>query len=104
MHFSFRTAASAVALTFVSATCALSQAPAIGVCTVFPADNIWNTPVDQLPVSSNSSAWVTTIGSTKTAHADFGSGLYAGAPIGIPYVTVPVTQTKYPASFTYASE
>jgi hypothetical protein len=30
--------------------------------------------------------------------------LYNGAPIGIPYVTVPGTQTKYPASFTYADE
>src|SRR5438105_3352248 len=73
-------------------------------CPVLPADSIWNTPVDQLAVSSNSSAWVTTIGSTKTIHADFGSGLYNGAPIGIPYVTVPGTQTKYPATFTYADE
>src|SRR5882724_4125570 len=81
-----------------------AQSPTIGACPALPADNIWNTPVDQLPVSSNSSAWVTTIGATKTAHADFGSGLYNGAPIGIPYITVPGTQTKYPASFTYADE
>ncbi|MCU1237629.1 MAG: putative outerrane protein (modular protein), partial [Candidatus Solibacter sp.] len=83
---------------------AFAQAPVIGACTVLPADNIWNTPVDQFPVSGNSSAWVNTIGATKTAHADLGSGLYNGAPIGIPYVTVPGTQTKYPASFTYADE
>ena len=37
-------------------------------------------------------------------HPDFGSGLWDGAPIGIPYVTVPGTQTKYPATFTYQSE
>ena len=41
-----------------------------------PADNIWNTPVDQLAtVSTSSSAWVTTIGTTKPVHADFGSGV-----------------------------
>ena len=78
--------------------------PSIGSCTVFPADNIWNTPVDQLPVSSNSAAWVNTIGTNAPVHADFGSGLYNGAPIGIPFITVPGTQTKYPATFQYASE
>jgi hypothetical protein len=37
-------------------------------------------------------------------HPDFGSGTYNGGPIGIPFVTVPGTQTKYPATFTYQSE
>jgi hypothetical protein len=96
--------ASAAVLTALTLGSAFAQAPLAGACSVLPADNIWNTPVDSLPVSGNSSAWVTTIGSTRTAHADFGSGLYAGAPIGIPYITVPGTQTKYPASFTYADE
>src|SRR5689334_1347474 len=88
----------------LTASFALAQGPRIGNCPVFPADNIWNTPVDQLPVSGNSTAWVNTIGATKNIHADFGSGLWDGAPIGVPYVTVAGTQTKYPASFTYASE
>ncbi|HXA50731.1 MAG TPA: hypothetical protein VNV86_10525, partial [Candidatus Acidoferrum sp.] len=60
--------------------------------------------MDQFPVSGNSSTWVNTIGATKTVHADFGAGLYGGAPIGIPFITVPGTQTKYPATFTYADE
>lgn len=83
---------------------ASAQAPTLGNCTVFPADNIWNTPIDQLPVSPNSSTYVNTIGAATGVHADFGSGLWDGGPIGIPFVTVPGTQTKYPASFTYASE
>jgi hypothetical protein len=91
-------------LILLVAVTAAAQSPTIGGCQVLPADNIWNTPVDQLPVSANSVAWVATIGSTKTAHADFGSGLYDGAPIGIPFVTVPASQTKYPATFQYASE
>ena len=96
--------ACAVALTLFAVSTAAAQAPAIGNCQVFPADNIWNTPVDQLPVTASSSAWVNTIGAAKALHPDFGSGLYDGAPIGIPYMIVPGTQTKYPATFTYMSE
>src|SRR5258707_14713500 len=88
------------------ALAALGQAapPTIGACTVLPADNIWNTPVDQLPLDTNSATYVATIGSGTTLHADFGSGTYNGGPIGIPFVTVPGTQTKYPATFLYADE
>jgi hypothetical protein len=60
-------------------------------------------PVDQLPVSGNSSTYVNTIGQATTLHPDFGT-VYDGAPNGIPYVTVPGTQTEYPATFTYADE
>jgi len=81
-----------------------AQAPTIGTCTVLPADNIWNTPVDQLPVAPNSSTYVNTIGAATGVHADFGSGLWDGGPIGIPFVTVPGTQTKYTATFDYADE
>jgi hypothetical protein len=76
----------------------------IGNCTVLPADNIWNTPVNTLPVSPSSSTWVNTIGASTGVHPDFGAALWNGAPIGIPFVTVPGTQTKYPAAFTYQSE
>ena len=95
--------ACAIALALFSVP-ASAQSPTIGNCLVFPADNIWNTPVDEISVSPSSSTWVNTIGSTKTVHADFGSGTYNGGPLGIPYVTVAATQTKYPASFTYADE
>jgi hypothetical protein len=83
---------------------ASAQAPTIGACPVLPADNIWNTPVDSLPVSSNSSTYINTIGATTGVHADFGSGTWDGGPIGIPFLTVPGTQTKYPAAFQYADE
>jgi hypothetical protein len=81
-----------------------AQVPTVGNCTVLPADNIWNTPIDQLPLDANSAAYVTTIGASTSVHPDFGSGLYSGAPIGIPFVTVPGTQTKYPVTFQYADE
>jgi len=47
---------------------------------------------------------VNTIGASAPLHPDFGAGIWDGGPIGIPYVTVPGTQTKYPATFTYQSE
>ena len=86
------------------ASAAHATPPTIGACPVLPADNIWNTPIDQLPLDPNSATYVSTIGSGTTLHADFGAGLYNGGPIGIPYVTVPGTQTKYPATFLYADE
>ena len=73
-------------------------------CPVFPADNHWNLRVDRLPVLPNSDAIVRSIGAGEHMHADFGSGHYQGAPIGIPYVTVPRRQRRVPVSFQYAAE
>jgi hypothetical protein len=92
------------ALTLTVSIAALDAQPTIGSCPVLPANNVWNAPINQLPVSANSATLVNTIGAGVTLHADFGSGLYAGEPIGIPFITVPGTQTKYPATFQYASE
>jgi len=79
-----------------------AQGPTIGSCPVFPASNIWNIPVDKLPVSPNSATYVNTIGATLPVHPDFGT-VYDGAPNGIPYITVTGAPT-ITATFTYASE
>ncbi len=94
---------SVFSLLVVAAGCIAAQ-PTIGSCPVFPANNVWNQPIDHLPVMSNSATLVTTVGSGVTLHADFGSGLYEGAPIGIPFVTVLGLQTKFPVTFQYADE
>jgi hypothetical protein len=73
--------------------------PCESVCPVLPSDNIWNTPVDTLPVDANSAAYIATIGSAVGMHADFGSGTWNGGPIGIPYIFVPGTQPKVPIHF-----
>lgn len=78
--------------------------PTIAGCTVFPADNIWNTPIDWLPVHPNSDAYVATIGANTVLHPDFGSGLWNGGPIGIPFVDISGTQPGIAVSFTYADE
>jgi hypothetical protein len=82
-----------------------SQAsPQVAGCAVFPADNVWNTPVDTLPVHANSDAYVATIGADGQVHADFGSGTWDGGPIGIPYADVPGSQPKVAITFEYDDE
>jgi hypothetical protein len=76
----------------------------LGGCPVLPADSVWNTPVNTLPVDSRSSSYITTIGNSTGLHPDFGSGLWDGGPIGIPYTIVPGTQARVPVSFDYADE
>ena len=83
------------------------DSPQVAGCNVFPADNIWNVPVDSLPVDGNSSAYIATIGADGTLHPDFGSGEWppgSGAPIGIPYLDVPASQTRVNVTFTYDDE
>ena len=92
-----------VVATFVVSGTAHAQ-QMIGQCPVLPPNNIWNTPVDTLPVLSNSTTMVNTIGASIGFHADFGSGTWDGGPIGIPFITVPGTQTRYPATFLYDDE
>jgi Dockerin type I domain len=87
----------------VLAGSAWAQGPTIATCPVLPTNNIWNMPVDQLPVSVNSATYVNTIGAASPLHPDFGT-VYNGAPNGIPFITVPGTQTKYPATFLYYDE
>jgi len=52
----------------------------------FPADNLWNQNIASAPVDPNSDAYINFIGSKTPLHPDFGSGLYAGQSIGIPYI------------------
>ncbi|MFZ2447997.1 MAG: hypothetical protein WAW37_16695 [Syntrophobacteraceae bacterium] len=73
-------------------------------CPVFPADNVWNTPIDTMPVDERSSEYVATIGAAVGLHPDFGSGTWDGGPIGIPYNVVPGSQPKAPITFDYATQ
>jgi len=82
---------------------AVHSSPQIGACPVLPVDNVWNAPVDALPRHPSSDAYVATIGATRGVHPDFGT-VYEGAPIGIPFVTVPGTQPKVAVSFEYDDE
>ncbi|HXY55494.1 MAG TPA: hypothetical protein VEM40_12570 [Nitrospirota bacterium] len=65
----------------------------------FPADNPWNTDISSAPVDTNSAALISSIGLTAGLHPDFGSGLYNGAIMGIPYIVVTSSQPFVPIQF-----
>jgi hypothetical protein len=70
-------------------------------CPIFPATNVWNKPVDTLPVAAGSDAMIKAIGADSSVHPDFGS--YLG--YGIPYnVVSDKTSRKVTFKFDYASE
>jgi hypothetical protein len=69
-----------------------------------PVDSFWHADVSGLPVNAQSSNWISSAGVSAGLKADFGSGTWDGGPIGIPYTTVPESQTKVPVSFTYDDE
>jgi hypothetical protein len=78
--------------------------PTLEGCPMLPADNIWNTPVNTLPVDPNSSAYISIIGPARGIHPDFGSGTYNGSPVGIPYTVVNGTQPTVSVTFDYEDE
>ncbi|MBN1696129.1 MAG: hypothetical protein JW881_01335 [Spirochaetales bacterium] len=83
----------------------IGEGPDIEGCPVFPANNIWNTPVDDLPVNLHSDEYIVSIGTEKYLHPDFGSGTYLGAPIGIPFITVNALQPSVTINYTaYGAE
>jgi hypothetical protein len=80
-------------------------APQLGGCPVFPSSSVWNQRVDTLPVAKDSGTLIRSIGLTAPVHPDFGSGLYDGQRIGIPYVIVSGARTpKATPRFDYAGE
>jgi hypothetical protein len=87
------------------ATADLGAGASLNGAVPFPADNAWNTDISGAPVDANSAALIASIGTGGALFPDFGSGTYNGAPIGIPYVVVPGSQTKVAINFTaYGSE
>ncbi len=65
---------------------------------IFPADNAWNQDISGQSVDPYSSQIIAGF-STSSLKADFGSGLWDNAPIGIPFVVVCGSQPKLPVTF-----
>src|SRR5215475_6194328 len=81
------------------------SAPSIGGCTIFPADNPWNTRIDdttKFPVHPQWSAYQGTMNLTKHMHPDWGD--WSTDHYGIPWQTVPASQPGVPMMFMYADE
>ena len=80
-----------------------SQVQVIGGCQIFPDDNMWNTPVDQLDVHPLSDTYIQSIGADTELHPDFGTE-WEGYLLGIPYTTVPDDQAMVDVTFEYWDE
>jgi hypothetical protein len=98
-----------IALAVVASLVGVASAHALRVpgaskCPVFPATNAWNERVDTLPVAANSAQMIQSIGLATGLHPDFGSGLYDGQPIGIPYDVVSKQTKRFRVKFDYADE
>jgi len=103
-----RYAFAALALLFLQLSSTTSALAASGTCSgmsvgqltslngfvPFQASSLWNTDISSAPLASNSANIINYIGSTVTLHPDFGSGLYEGSSIGIPYEIVSGSQAK----------
>jgi hypothetical protein len=78
--------------------------PSAPACPIFPANNPWNDRVDSLPVAASSAQTIASIGLDTGLHPDFGSGLYDGQPIGIPFDVVSKSTPRSHVSFDYSDE
>jgi hypothetical protein len=65
----------------------------------FTSDNLWNKDISGASVDPNSAAIINFIGSGIHVHPDFGSGLYQGSQIGIPYLIVGPQQSVVNVNF-----
>jgi hypothetical protein len=88
-----------------AAAVAAVAVPTIGGCPIYPADNPWNTRVDDpqaYPVHPNSATYLANMSPGSHLHADWGD--WSGSKYGIPWETVPGTQPMVPVTFEYADE
>jgi hypothetical protein len=85
------------------ASAAVAGPPVIGGCSVFPANNPWNTDISDVkayPADVNSAKYISNMSPSTTLHPDFGQN----PTYGIPFAVVPSTQPKVPVSFRYNSQ
>jgi len=74
-------------------------------CPMFPADNVWNTPIANLPVDPHSAQWLTSMNSgTTNLHPDFGPSGDPTNPYGMPYTVVSPSHPSVSLTFDYADE
>jgi hypothetical protein len=74
--------------------------PTLGGCPVLPAGNVWNQPVNALPVRADSATMIAAIGATSGLHPDFSN---AGG-YGIPFNVVGAATPRSAVTFYYPDE
>jgi hypothetical protein len=97
-----RTFAIAASLALVALLGAPSGAAVPGTpCTVFPATNVWNMDISNLPVHADSATWLASAAADTThLHPDFGPP----KDYGIPWDVVTNAHPSIPVKFQYADE
>jgi hypothetical protein len=71
--------------------------PTVGGCSVFPADNAWNSEITRAAVHPMSATWVASVNANRSMlHPDTGSN----PDYGIPYVVVPSSQANVAIRYT----
>lgn len=86
----------------LSLTSAFAAPPSIGGCQIFPADHIFNTRIDSLPVHTDSAAYLQTISSSaRRLHLDLGQSedMSSAEYYGIPYNVVGGAATTWQPLF-----
>jgi hypothetical protein len=74
-------------------------------CPAFPADNVWNTPINGLPVDPRSTAWLSRMASGSTfLHPDYGPAGGGARPYGIPWQVTRPRPTFTRVRFRYAGQ
>ena len=73
--------------------------------TIFPVTHPLNRNISNAPIDPNSNAILSLIGNNTGLFADFGSGEWEGAPIGIPYIVVRAGEPLVTINYTsYGNE
>lgn len=78
--------------------CIVTDLAKLEEITIFPSDDPLNLNISQAPVDNRSEAIIALIG-IPPVKPDFGSGLWEGRPIGIPFILVCKSQSKIPVIF-----
>lgn len=83
----------------------LGRNASLGGKRLFPADNAWNTPIDDRPVDPMSDAYLLAIGYSQPLHPDFGTNRLRNKLFGIPYVVVDASsEPQYSPDFRFGDE
>jgi hypothetical protein len=77
-----------------------SSGPHLAGCPIFPADNVWNTPIDTLKKDKHSEDYIQRMGPALSLKPNFGSDPTNGIPITI----TKAGRARIPISFTYGDE
>jgi len=78
--------------------CVITDKAKLEDIQIFPSDNPLNSNISEMKKDTHSDAIMALIGS-PSVHPDFGSGLWEGKPIGIPFIPVCTGQSYIPVIF-----